>query len=66
MTVDAELSRFNIETLRNALNNAFPEELTDYHSCIADEIINLIEVLSHRYQRDFPELTTIKFLAKKR
>ncbi|WP_028764594.1 hypothetical protein [Shewanella colwelliana] len=66
MNVDSELSRFNIETLKNALNNAFPEELTDYHSCIADEIINLIEVLSHRYQRDFPELTTIKFLAKKK
>ncbi|WP_076543070.1 hypothetical protein [Shewanella sp. UCD-KL21] len=62
--MSSDLSRFDTETIKHAVNNAFPEELIDYHATIAVEIINLTRVLSHQYQREFPELTAIKSLAK--
>ena len=60
----SELSRFDFETLKNVLTNAFPEELVDNHSCIAHEIISLSQLLSYQYQIDFPELETIISLAQ--
>ena len=64
MNNKSEDSRFDFETLKNVLNNAFPQELVDSHSCIAREIINLSQTLSYQYQLDFPELKTITSLAQ--
>ena len=64
MNNKSEISRFDSETLKNVLNNAFPQELVDSHSCIAQEIINLSQTLSYQYQLDFPELKTITSLAQ--
>lgn len=64
MSNKSALSKFEIETLKNVLNNAFPQELIDKHGSIADEIISLTQLLSYQYQLDFPELETIKSLAQ--
>ncbi|MBQ4892162.1 site-specific integrase [Shewanella sp. MMG014] len=62
--MNSHLSKFDTETIKHAVNNAFPEELIDYHATIAHEIINLTRVLSHQYQREFPALAVIKSLAE--
>jgi hypothetical protein len=60
----SELLKFEIETFKNFLNNAFPQELVYNHPNITNEIINLSQLLSYQYQLDFPELETIVSIAQ--